>query len=214
MSTEERSMTSIVIIDDHPVVVQGINAILSKQGYNVLGTFTNSEEGFSSLLNLHPDIVIMDLCMPEYDGFEIIKLLNALNHRIKIVIFSTSSDYADIARCARLGISGYVIKSQLTAELLHAIQLVIAGHRYFPALVLPDVPHAIDIAATSQMELSEKEKIILKALAMGKQNKEIAEELQLSPKTISTHKMRICKKLGSLNISEAVELARAKKIIG
>ena len=209
----EPSMTNIIIIDDHPIVAQGISTILSQQGYKVLGVFSSSQEGFSSLLRLRPDVVIMDLCMPDHDGFEILKLLNSLNHRTKIIILTTSGEYADITRCAKLGANGYVLKSQLLAELLLALKAVIAGGHYFPSLDIPDVQSQPASNLTGPVNLTEKEKFILKQLTVGKRNKEIAQELNLSQKTISTHKIRICKKLGSLNLIEAIEQAKIKNIL-
>lgn len=206
-------MANFIIIDDHPIVLQGVSSILKQHGHNVSGTFTNSTEGFSSLLKLQPDVIITDLSMPDYDGFEIIKILNSLNYNIKIIVLTASNNHDDINRCARLGVNGYILKSQLTSELLLAVISVLSGINYYPNQDAAAPPLQIGTPLIKPVKLTPQETCILNKLATGKRNKEIANEMQLSPKTVSTYKVKICKKLGSTNLISALELARAINLI-
>ncbi|MHC9002365.1 LuxR C-terminal-related transcriptional regulator [Enterobacter adelaidei] len=210
-------MTTIAIIDSHPLFAQGVGHIASEAGYHVTDVFTDARTGFASLLSLQPDIVILGLHVDENDDGEIINMLNTLKLPTKIIVMTRGDDEAKIVQLAEQGVSGCVITSRPPSELLQALNLVSAGGVYYPGF--KDSERASQTTRATQpthlvKKLGRRETSVLTLLADGKRNKEIAEALGLSPKTISTYKVRICQKLGARNLITAIDTARVRKIIG
>lgn len=209
-------MTTITVIDSYPLYAQGVGHIVSEAGYHVSGVYTDTRTGFSSLLSLLPDIVILGLHGAGDDGDEIIRMINTLKLRTKMIVMAPGEEEENIIHLAELGVSACVITSRPPSDLLQALHTVCAGGVHYPGF--DESERAGQTARTTDpalrmKKLGRRETSVLSLLADGKRNKDIAEALGLSPKTVSTYKVRICQKLGVRNVISAINTARARKLI-
>jgi len=165
-----------------------------------------------------PDLVIMDLHMPNTDGVAATREILRLLRGVKVIIFSADADQLQVDKALRAGACGYVLKSGPVDELLKAIDAVLQGRMY----VSPDLTAGIlqgyreslsQGGKTGELSLSEKEKQLLRLLAAGKRSKEMADLLNLSPSSVETYRLRIKKKLGVQSTAELVHYAIANKIV-
>lgn len=191
----------ILLVDDHPVVRAGIKASLSEyDAFEVIGEASNGKEAIESSRKLSPDVVLMDISMPQMGGFEATKLLRQELPKIKIVALTMHDNKDYIVEIIRLGARGYVLKDSPPSELCRAIQSVHSNDAFFsPALsqmVLNEyVKQAVKIEKSLIPELSDREKEVLALIADGLGNKQIAEKLFVSVRTVETHREHIMKKL-------------------
>ena len=123
----------VFLIDDHPIVRDGVRAFLTSRSIEVVGEASDAPEAFRNVRKLAPDIIVLDVNLPSMDGWEVARSLRRLAPRSRIIAFSIHSSEEYVVRMARCGARGYVMKSQPTEELLDAIRQVFQGGRYFPA---------------------------------------------------------------------------------
>jgi len=123
----------VFLIDDHPIVRDGVRAFLTSRSIDVVGEASDAPEAFRIVRKLAPDIIVLDVNLPSMDGWEVARSLRRLAPRSRIIAFSIHSSEEYVVRMARCGARGYVMKSQPTEELLDAIRQVFEGGRYFPA---------------------------------------------------------------------------------
>lgn len=192
----------IVIVDDHPLIRFAVTQLLQLKGFNVVGLAESGIEGIQLTEKLEPDIVILDIGLPRLNGINVISHLQAMDYTPQIVIFTAEvSDYY-ATLCISSGVTGYVRKSSGLDELIHAVSCASRGEHYFPMLTQR---HNEPVFIHKPLKLlSTAELTVLDLLLSGKNNTQISAELKRSPKTISTHKMNIFKKL---NIHSMAELA-------
>ena len=202
----------ILIADDHRIVREGLTALLAKEDkYKIVGYAKNGHEAIRQAVEKKPDVVIMDLNMPELNGFTAIKKIVSNNDNIKILVLSMLSDKRFISRAFKEGAKGYVLKDCAYDELINAIEAVCSGGIY----ISPDIAGVVIEKFVSQPQdsyvhedlLSAREREVLQLLAEGKSTKEIAYILDLSPKTIETHRSQIMGKLDIHNIAELTKYA-------
>ncbi|MBI3776187.1 MAG: response regulator transcription factor [Gammaproteobacteria bacterium] len=185
------STTRLLIADDHPLLRDGIAARLSEEpGIDVVGQASNGHEALDQARVLKPDIVLMDIAMPVMDGLEATRRFRTELPGIRVLILSMHDETEYIAKIIQAGAAGYVLKDVAAAELLRAIATVRGGGHYFSAGV-----NVFSAAASSSGPLSEREDEILKLIAQGQGNKEIARNLNLSVRTVETHRQNIRAKL-------------------
>lgn len=205
MNYEKR--TTVLLVDDHAVVRQGFRMILSAEpDFEVIGEAANGREAIAQAELLHPDIVLMDVSMPELNGIEATRRIIAISPRTRILALSMHRDSVYVREILRAGASGYLLKEAGDSDLLAAIRAVAQGQGYLsPAVsdaVLSDyrkhVTDPIDLLTTRERE-------VLQMIAEGKTNKEIATALVLSTYTVESHRGRIMEKL---NLHSAGELVR------
>jgi two-component system response regulator EvgA len=189
--------------------------MLENAGHEVVGEASNGIEVVSQVRSLSPDLIILDMDMPHLDGFAVLQRLHAEPHPAKIIVFSglDASRYA--VRCARAGASGFVAKDSDLKQLMNAVQVVLSGYKLFPVTEFSSVDGSATLTSEKeQLEtLSDRELTVLRALARGHRIKDIADELLLSEKTVSTYKSRLIAKLQVGNILELVELAKRNHVI-
>jgi DNA-binding NarL/FixJ family response regulator len=217
--------TRVLIVDDHMIVVEGIRKLVSEQpDFEVVGTASDGLEAIRSAKTLRPDIVIMDIGMPNLDGIQATHEIKKWNDRIAVVIFTMYSDTSHAVSLFRQGISAYVLKGEPISDLLLALKAVREGATYFSAAVNESIRQHMESlelgGAKSAREvqdgislLSVREKEVFPLLADGKSIREIAERLCISPKTVETHKYNIMEKLGVDSITELTKIALKKKLI-
>jgi two-component system, NarL family, response regulator NreC len=211
---------SILIVDDHEAIAQGIQGILLQQGrYEVAGIAVNGREAIDFMRKNQVDIIIMDISMPDLDGIEATKEIKTFAPQTAIIIYTMYSESEWVLELFKLGISGYVMKDGPLSDLLLALESVERGASYF-AVVAPTVVAGKLVEkglATEDADnldtLSRRELEVFKLLADGGSIKSIADNLNISPRTVEAHKYNIMKKLEVTNLSELIKLALKYSLI-
>jgi DNA-binding NarL/FixJ family response regulator len=209
------SMTSptqirILCVDDHPVLREGVAAMIDTQSDMLLvGEASGGEEAVAKFRALLPDVTLMDLQMPGMDGFAAIQAIRAELPTAKIVVFTTFEGDAQAARALRSGAAGYLLKSTLRRDLLNTIRSVYAGRRHVPAEIAQEIA-----LHSAEKQLTERELRILKLVSDGYSNKAIARQLGLAEDTVKAHLKRVFSKLGVDDRTHAVTTAIRRGILG
>lgn len=208
-------MARILIADDHSVVRMAVTLILKKAGHEVVGEARVGLDVITLVHSLTPDLVILDIDMPQLDGFAVLQRLNTEPKRSKIVVFSGLDAARYGIRCSRAGALAFVSKGSSLDELLRAVQVVLAGYTLFPSTDFSTVDSSSSKLPEARLleMLSDREIVVLRNLASGRRIKDIAQELMLSEKTTSTYKARLIVKLRVNNFLELVDLAKRNNLI-
>jgi two-component system NarL family response regulator len=194
------ALIRVLIADSNAIFRQGLHAILAGEAdMQVVGQAGNAREAVAAYAELHPDVTILDLRMPEMECLNAIKAIRGENPRARIVILTAYDGAEDIVRGLRAGASGYLLKEATPAEVIETIRAVHAGKKR----VDPDIASKLAEYASAD-DLSESERKVLNAMAEGKSNPQIAEALTLSESTIKFHVNNILLKLDVSNRTEAV----------
>ncbi|MDD0971735.1 MULTISPECIES: response regulator transcription factor [Pseudomonas] len=191
-------MGSALIVDDHPVVVGAVRMVLESLGYKQIHVASDSSKVLS-LVRLHrPDLIVLDLKLPGQGGLEMLEHIKTIGLLCKVVVFTSADPDHYLLRCRRAGAMAFVTKSAELQQLQNAIKAVRAGYSYF--LDLPNVTAGqVEVHSDEGRliaSLSDRELHILRELARGISNKQIAADMNRSHKTISTYKTRLMLKLG------------------
>ncbi len=212
-------MVKILVVDDHAVVRSGLKMLLEgKAEFQVIGEAADGDEAIQAVNALRPDVVLMDLNMPQgKDGLTATAELKKLHPDVAVLILTMHDDDEYLFRGIHAGASGYILKSAPHEELLTAIRSVSAGNAYlYPTATkrlmgeyLEKLKHG-DSTNTYET-LSDREKEVLGLIAKGYSNKEIAEQLVISVKTVETHKSNVMEKLGLRTRPELVKYAVKKR---
>ncbi|MBW4653813.1 MAG: response regulator transcription factor [Kaiparowitsia implicata GSE-PSE-MK54-09C] len=207
-------MSTILIVDDHPVIRIAVKAVLEKQGHKVIAESDNGVDCIQQSRELSPELIILDIGIPMLDGLEVISRVKTFNSNIKIIVFTSQQATLFAPRCLKAGASGFVTKGGAMEELVRGVRTVLDGYSFFPSSTMnsayPERTTNSDQALIKS--LSDRELVVLTHLAAGLSNKEISEILLLSNKTISTYKTRIMEKLNLSNLLEICDFARRNKI--
>ena len=207
----------ILIVDDHPVVREGIGSMLKKEvDFKVVGEASNGLEAVEKARELAPDVVLMDLRMPEMDGVEAISRIKAEKPEVKFIILTTYSDDEYIFKGIAAGARAYLLKDAPRDELFKAIRMVSRGE----SLIQPVVASRVldKLAELSRKTpagdtLSDREIEVLRLMAGGGSNRDIADHLSITQSTVKTHITSIFQKLNVTTRTEAVTNALKKGII-
>jgi DNA-binding NarL/FixJ family response regulator len=215
------SNTNILIVDDHEVVIEGIkSALRGRKEFVVVGEASNGRQAEELVESTRPDIIIMDISMPEMDGVEATKRIKDLYPETRIIIYTMFSNDEYVIELFKAGISGYVLKQDPFSDLIRAFDAVKAGGSYFSTKapkILSDYLKTLDEGLRGRQNtlesLSIREREIFKLLADGKSIKEVGSELCISPKTVESHKYNIMAKLGAQSVTELTKIAIKQKLI-
>jgi len=214
MSDGER--VRLVIADDHPVVRQGLRAFLETQPeVEILGEAVDGEDAVSQVERLLPDIVLMDVVMPKIDGIEAIRRIRAISPSTQAIVLTSFADDEKIVAAVRAGAAGYLLKDARPQELIDAIRAVARGE----ALLAPTVAARLlrELSRPSEDEassiLTARELDVLRLIASGRSNKEIAIDLVLSEKTVKTHVSNILAKLHLADRTQAALYAVRQHLV-
>ncbi len=197
-------MAKVLIVDDHPTIRIGLKMLLEQQRHQVLGECGDGAESIQLVEKLKPDVVILDLGLPRRDGLSVIQRLLKTDQPPRIVVYTGQAAELYARRCLDAGASAFVQKEETADSLMAALKAVVSGYSYFPDMSLRG-PMTTETQRLE--ELSAQEMVVLRLLAKGRSNKDIADDIQLSPKTISTYKTRIMEKLQVNSLVEMVDLA-------
>lgn len=197
----------VLLADDHTIVRQGLKLILAAQpDFEVVGEAANGREAAELAEKLRPDIVLMDVQMPELNGIEATRRMVAANSRVKVLVLSMHKEALYVREILKAGARGYILKDAIDTELLSAMRSVARGDGY----ISPAVSGALLTDYREQRSnpldtLSTREREVLQLIAEGKTNKEVATKLNLSVYTVDSHRGKIMEKL---NLHSAGELVR------
>jgi len=207
----------ILIVDDHPVVREGIGAMLRREpDFQIVGEASNGQEAVKKVHEVSPDVVLMDLRMPEMDGVEAITRIKEEKPEVKFIILTTYSDDEYIFRGIAAGARAYLLKDAPRDELFKAIRAVSRGESLIQPVVASRVLDKLAELSkkTPGVEtLSDREIEVLRLMASGVSNKDIADRLSITQSTVKTHITSIFQKLNVTTRTEAVTTALKKGII-
>lgn len=203
---------SIVVADDHPLLLKGLIQELKDYGYNILGGFTDGIKTFEAIVHQNPAIAILDIQMPFLTGFEVIQKCRESKVDTKFIILSSHSEEGYIIKAKELNISGYILKDEDFNELNKCIQRVNRGETYFSKEFHDVFNSEISPQLHKISLLSPSERTILRHVGQGKSSSEISKLLSISGRTVEKHRSNIISKLGlPSNIDALVNWVRAHK---
>lgn len=195
-------MAHLLLIDDHPLVQVALEAALATAPVRLsLTAVAHEAAAFQALQQRMPQLVILDISLPDSNGLELLKLLKRRFPALPVLIYSAQTErlYMQMAQAA--GAAGYVVKSQSMPQLLSAILAVLGGQKAFTA----------DLGGADALSLTVKEQQVLSLLAQGLSNLQIAQQLHISNKTVSTHKKNILEKTGAHSVLDLAALWKAQQ---
>jgi len=206
----------LLLVDDHPVVRKGISSCLVRHEHlEIVGEAADGQEAMKKARELMPDIVLMDIDMPEMDGLEVTESLRKELPKIKVLILSMHSNTEYVMRIIQSGASGYILKEAPTEELVRAIDIVNTGEAFFS----PEVARVAlnkyvrGGASDPAAQLTNREREVLVQIAEGLSNKEIASKLGVGVRTVETHRERIMRKLNIHSVAGLTKFAISKGLI-
>lgn len=209
--------TSILLVDDHKITRDGLSALIEKQpDMEVVGEAENGRDAVRLVENLGPDVVIMDISMPDLNGIDATRQILAVSPSTKIIALSMYSDRRYVEGMLSAGVSGYLVKSCAFDELVQAILAVVSGKGYLSPniaeIVMKDYAQkrtgaGVEAASLPEKRLSAREREVLQLLAEGYNSEQIAAKLYISIKTVSTHRRHIMEKLKLKNIADLIKFA-------
>lgn len=202
---------AILLADDHAVVIEGLHRILDRPPFEIVGTVTDGRALLKAAEQLSPDIIIADIAMPMVNGIEAARQIRKQNLTSKIIFLTMHTEPIYAVEALHAGASAYVLKSSAGAELLTAIQEVLDGRVYVAKSIAESVKRALEArpvgGRTVTERLTTRQRQVLQLLAEGRQAKEIAVLLNVSPKTVEFHKYRIMDMLGVRTVAELARYA-------
>ena len=207
----------ILIADDHPVVRDGLAAMLGTQpDFVVVATATDGQEAVRLAAELKPDVVLLDLEMPELDGVEALARMRAATPDVRALVFTAFDTDERILAAVRAGAQGYFLKGAPRDDLFRAVRIVSQGGSLLQPVVATKLLRRMATTAGAlppAAALTGREAQVLRLLAQGRANKEIAAELVISERTVKFHVSSILSKLGASNRTEAVKLAVQRGLV-
>ena len=208
----------VLIVDDHAILREGVRALLTlHDDVEVVGEAADGKQAIAQVEALDPDVVLMDIAMPGLGGIEASLEMKKLGKRAKILILSQYEDREYVRRLLKAGVSGYVLKKSAGSELANAIRAVHRGGLVLDPEVARTAMEEANPAAPGQADpyesLTDREKQVLKLVAEGRANKEVAEVLGISVKTAMSHREHVMEKLGVHNRTELVRFALKRGVI-
>ena len=210
----------VIVVDDHDLFRTGLKNLLEEQGVNVIGEAPNGQTAIRLASDLAPDVIVMDLNMPGLTGVETTRQLAGIAPLTRVVVLTISADDDDVMNAVMAGACGYLLKDSSIQDLIAGIRAAAAGE----SLISPQIASKVlqrlraqssseDAAATIRAELSDREIEVLKLIANGKDNGQIARELFISPKTVKNHISNILMKLQIDNRIQAAVYAVRSGIV-
>jgi DNA-binding NarL/FixJ family response regulator len=206
----------ILIADDHGVVAEGLKHLVeAQQDMEVVAIVGDGREAVRVAKEIKPDVVLMDLSMPELNGADATRAILERDAECKVIVLSMYAEREYVRRALKAGASGYVVKRSAAKEVVDAIRAVHAGQRYLSPRVADVVidDYAADGKADLLEKLSSREREVLQLLAEGRTGAEIAQRLTLSQKTVETYRARLVEKLGIRDVAGLVKFAIQRGLV-
>jgi DNA-binding NarL/FixJ family response regulator len=203
------NLIRILTVDDHPLLRKGIAALVNAElDLKLVAEASNGKEAIDAFRSHQPDVTLMDLQMPEVDGLEAIETIRREFPEARIIVLTTYSGDTQVLRALKAGARGYVLKGHVHKELLDAIRAVHAGQKRIPSEIAAELAdHATDDP------LTEREIEVVRLIAAGNSNKQIADQLSIGEATVKSHVTNILSKLGANDRAHAVTIGLKRGII-
>lgn len=209
----------ILIADDHTMMRDGIRSLIQRnENWEVVGEASNGVDALKLFNRLAPDLTILDISMPEKNGMEVAKTILEHNPEALVLILSMFDDGEYVSKCIELGAKGYVVKSESGVELEEAVTAITAGKTFFSSKAQLSIfdKYKEDIRRRKELEsmvkLTNREVEIINLLSQGNTSMQIATRLNISVRTVETHRSNLLKKLGVKNAVELVKKAEELKL--
>jgi DNA-binding NarL/FixJ family response regulator len=209
----EVSKLRVLLADDHEMIREGLKLLLNSQpDMECVGEASNGRVAVERVCELLPDLVVMDVSMPELNGLQATKKIKATCPQVKVLALTRHTDDGYLQQLLKAGVSGYVLKQSAADELVRAIRAVAAGNVYLDPAIAQKVVGAYvgktaPDGAVLPTDLSDREREVLRMIAWGYSNKEIASRLEISVKTVEVHKANSMRKLGMCSRIDIVRYA-------
>ena len=201
----------LLLVDDHKILRDGLRVLLeSEDDLAVVGEADTGAQAVALAASLHPDVIIMDISLPDMSGLDAIRIICQTDNRCRILVLSMYSRREFVAQALEAGCDGYVPKSATHTSLVQAIAVVMAGERYLHPTAATALVGARsgELSETERFnQLSEREQSVLRLTALGFNSREVGERLILSPKTVDTYRTRAMEKLGVEHRSDLIQFA-------
>src|SRR5262245_6088401 len=204
---------TVFLADDHPIVRQGLRAVLeTERELRYVGEAGDGLETVRHVKRLKPDVLVMDLMLPQLDGLAVTKQVRGFSPRTQVVVLSMHSDAAYVAAAIQAGAAGYVVKEAGSEHLVRALREVLAGRQYFsPPLSLELLQAYLKKAGAAPVDplelLSAREREVMQLSVEGMSSSQIGRRLFISPRTVESHRANLMRKLGVRNLKELIRLA-------
>ncbi len=209
--------TKIAITDDHVMVLKGIESMLENtQEIEVVGLYNNAEETLSGIAKKKPDVLLLDINLPDVNGIDLSKQLLKKHADLKIIALTSHDDISFVKRMLKNGVHGYLLKNTDKLELIDALKTVLSGDLYLQKdihkkMLMQTSAKKIDNGL--KPNLTRREKDVLVAISEELTTQQISEKLFISPKTVETHRMNIMSKLGAKNSVGIIKIAIEKELL-
>lgn len=199
----------IVLIDDHEIFRLGLRALLDSQAdVEIVGEAGSGSEGFKVIADTEPDVVLLDFAMPDISGIEILSTLRHRYPELYVILLTASKAEFVLSEALAAGAHAVVLKQDASGELVQALGEVQSGEQFLSKSISPLVQRAQALSI-----LTKREKQVLRLIAHGRRNREIAEELNVSMKTVDTHRTNLMRKLDLHNLVDVVDFANQVAIL-
>lgn len=205
----------VMLADDHALIREGFRSLLGKNElFEMVGEAENGRELLQLLGNAQPDVILIDINMPQMSGLEVLERIKSTRPEIKFIILTMHEEREYIMRALTLGAEGYLLKNVEKAELEKAIKTVYGGGKYFSPIITNILAEYVaKPAATAAAEITPREKEVLELVAQGFSTKQIADKLDISVRTVESHRINMLKKLEVSNTAELIRKSIQLRLI-
>ena len=210
------TITKVLIADDHGIVRKGISTLINSiEGMEVVGEASNGPEALSKLDDLKPDILLVDISMPEMNGLQVLDAVREKGWPAKVVILSMHNDEEYVLKAINSGASGYLLKNADDNEIVEGIRTVARGQVFYSSYVSQVMVNSLRKPAKedSSEGITKREKEVLKYIVEGLSNKEIADKAFISTRTVDKHRASVMKKLNARNAADLVRITIERKLL-
>jgi DNA-binding NarL/FixJ family response regulator len=205
-----RKQIRVLLADDHKIVLDGLKSLLEPE-FELAGTVEDGRALVSAAQNLHPDVIVVDISMPLLNGIEAVRQIKKEDRQVKVIFLTMHPDVTYAIRAFEAGASGYVLKHSASSELLAAIHEVIKGRTYVTPMIAGELLQAYNEGtyrqAEEEQQLTQRQREILQLLVEGNSAKEVANLLNISPRTVEFHKYSMMSKLKLKSVSALIQYA-------
>ena len=206
--------TTVLVADDHGIVLEGLVSLLKDYAFEVVGAVGDGEKLVEAARRLKPDVIVTDLSMPGLSGLEVLTILKQERIESKVVVLTMHHDASWATQALKAGASAFLLKASAGEELVTAIQQALQGHVYLAAAVTQAVIDRIADAGSPPAQLTARQIEVLRLIVKGQRMKEIASTLNLSTRTVETHKYEMMQVLGLRTTAELVRYALEHHVVG
>jgi DNA-binding NarL/FixJ family response regulator len=196
----------LLLADDHPLIREGFKSLLGKnQAFEIIGEADNGLEVVRNIDATKPDVILTDINMPGLNGLQVIEKLSETHPHLKFIVLTMHEEREYVMKALKAGADGYLLKSAERIELENAINTVFGGGKYFSPMITTILAESVSGGGDQVPELTPREKEVLNLVARGHSTKQIADKLDISIRTVESHRINMLKKVGVSNSAELVK---------